>query len=72
MVRSATDRITLKSHKAHKANNVYTDIRGSHMANTGRGLSSRGKVEEAVKYCVNTYLKHSIFVHLLSNDVMVI
>ena len=28
--------------------NVYTGIGGIHMANTGRGLSSDGKVEEAV------------------------
>jgi len=36
-------------HIKHKnAKNVYTGLGGSHMANTGRGLSSRGKVEEVV------------------------
>jgi len=28
--------------------NIYAGLGGSHMANTGRGLSSRGKVEEVV------------------------
>jgi len=49
IVHGANERLTLKSHKAQKnAKNVYTGLGGSHMANTGRGLTSRGKVEEVV------------------------
>ena len=37
------------SHVKHtNSKNVYTGLGGSHTANTGRGLSSRGKVEEVV------------------------
>jgi len=35
---------------------LYTGIGGSDRANTDRGLSSRGKVEETVNECINNYL----------------
>ena len=61
------------SHKNRKnAKIFYTSIGGSHGANTGRGLSSKGNVKEAVNLCVNSYLKIQYYVHLFSNDVMLI